>query len=134
MAPGLPEMLLWKSATVVGFFLLHYAHLYKKHLQRLVSAWQSQKLHVSMDPRQFRSAFDALSLCSAWLHLSLNPFNAVSCVKCGSVGKAQSHVHADCRGLEEIAAAEDHLHSGQSFGKLCVQVASELPASAHSKI
>ena len=65
VAPGLPEILLWKSATVVGFFLLHYAHLYKKHLQRLVSAWQSQKLHVCMDPRQFRSAFDNLTL-SLW--------------------------------------------------------------------
>ena len=55
VAPGLPEMLLWKSATLVGFFLLHYAPLYRKHLQKLVSSWQSGKLHVSMDAQQFRS-------------------------------------------------------------------------------
>ena len=55
VVPGLPEMLLWKSATLVGFFLLHYAPLYKKHLQKLVASWQLGKLHVSMDGRHFRS-------------------------------------------------------------------------------
>ena len=63
VAPGLPEMLLWKSATLVGFFLLHYAPLYRKHLQRLVSSWQSGKLHVSMDAQQFRSDPKA---CQVW--------------------------------------------------------------------
>ncbi|CAL5218387.1 g58 [Coccomyxa viridis] len=91
VAPGLPEMLLWKSATLVGFFLLHYAPLYKKHLQKLVAGWQSGKLHVSTDAQQFR-------------------------------------------GLEEIAAAQDRLHSGQSIGKLCIQIASDLPAHVQSRM
>lgn len=54
MAPGLPELLLWRSASVAGFFLLHYASHYKTHLQRLVSAWQAGKLHVAMDPTTFK--------------------------------------------------------------------------------
>ncbi|CAK0737375.1 hypothetical protein CVIRNUC_000902 [Coccomyxa viridis] len=91
VAPGLPELLLWKSATVVGFFLLHYAHLYKSHLQRLVAAWQSGRLHVAMDGHGFR-------------------------------------------GLEGVAAAQDCLHSGQSVGKLYVQLASDLPARARSRM
>ena len=41
---------------MVGFFLLHYAHLYKSHLHRLVAAWQSGRLHVSMDGHDFRCA------------------------------------------------------------------------------
>lgn len=56
VAPGLPELLLWKSATVVGFFLLHYAPMYKKHLARLVDLWQSGRLHISIDARSFRCA------------------------------------------------------------------------------
>ena len=39
----------------MGFFLLHYAPLYKKHLHKLVSSWQSGKLHISMDAQCFRS-------------------------------------------------------------------------------
>ena len=54
VAPGLPELLLWRSATVSGFFLLHYAALYRKHLQKLVTAWQAGKLHVALDSAQFR--------------------------------------------------------------------------------
>ena len=56
VAPGLPELLLWRSASVAGFFLLHYAALYKKHLARLVSAWQAGKLHVALDSQRFRCA------------------------------------------------------------------------------
>jgi hypothetical protein len=54
VAPGLPELLLWRSATVSGFFLLHYAALYRKHLQKLVAAWRSGKLHVALDSGKFR--------------------------------------------------------------------------------
>merc|ERR1712091_621933 len=32
---GLPERLLWKSATVEGFFLLHYVRRFRRHLDRL---------------------------------------------------------------------------------------------------
>ncbi len=54
VAPGLPELLLWRSASVAGFFLLHYAAQYKKHLARLVGAWQAGKLHVALDSHDFR--------------------------------------------------------------------------------
>ena len=56
VAPGLPELLLWRSATVAGFFLLHYAAMYKKHLQKLVAAWCAGKLHVALDSGKFRCA------------------------------------------------------------------------------
>ena len=39
-----------------------------------------------------------------------------------------------CRGLEEVAAAQDCLHSGQSVGKLYVQLASDLPACAQARL
>ena len=39
-----------------------------------------------------------------------------------------------CRGLEGVAAAQDCLHSGQSVGKLYVQLASDLPARARSRM
>jgi hypothetical protein len=71
VAPGLPELLLWRSATVVGFFLLHYTQHYKAHLRRLVSAWQSGKLHVAMDPSSYKCARLTVSgsspfECRAW--------------------------------------------------------------------
>jgi len=56
VAEGLPELLLWRSATIVGFFLLHYTSLYKEHLQKLVAAWQAGKLHVALDSGRFRCA------------------------------------------------------------------------------
>lgn len=33
--PGIPEKLLWKSASLVGFFLLRYAAHFKAHLAQL---------------------------------------------------------------------------------------------------
>ena len=39
-----------------------------------------------------------------------------------------------CRGLEGVAAAQDCLHSGQSIGKLYVQLASDLPSRAQSRM
>ena len=44
---GLPEKLLWKSATVCGFFLNHYTALWKRHLARLTEIWEAGKLQVS---------------------------------------------------------------------------------------
>lgn len=58
----MPELLLWRSATVSGFFLLHYAALYRKHLQKLVAAWQAGKLHVALDSEQFRCSTKASNL------------------------------------------------------------------------
>ena len=39
------------------------------------------------------------------------------------------HAH---RGLEEVPAAEDRLHSGQSMGKIVVQLAADVPAGAQA--
>jgi len=50
---GLPEKLLWKSATLAGFFLPEYAHLYKPHLQRLTRLLEDGQLVVQLDPKQF---------------------------------------------------------------------------------
>ncbi len=60
VAPGLPELLLWRSATISGFFLLQYATLYRQHLKKLVGAWQAGKLHVALDSHSFRWA------CPCW--------------------------------------------------------------------
>jgi len=44
------------ARRAAGFFLLHYAHLYRRHLQRLVAAWRAGRLHVALDPAPFRCA------------------------------------------------------------------------------
>lgn len=51
---GLPEMLLYKSASLNGFFLVHYAHLFKQHLGQLSRAMLQGQLKVNMDPTHFR--------------------------------------------------------------------------------
>lgn len=53
---GLPDKLLARSATVVGFFLIQYRHRFRAHLRRLVRAWEAGELHVSMDTRRFVGA------------------------------------------------------------------------------
>ena len=50
---GLPERLLWKSATVQGFFLLHYVRRFRKHLRRLVGLQRQGLLKVMVDPAEF---------------------------------------------------------------------------------
>ncbi len=41
------ERLLWKSASVLGFFLPKYAKEFPSHLQKLVNLKDSGKLQVS---------------------------------------------------------------------------------------
>ncbi|MEW5301521.1 MAG: hypothetical protein WDW36_004378 [Sanguina aurantia] len=48
-SPGLPEKLLWKSASVSGFFLLRHAGLFKTHLARLMRLVSGGKLTVLLD-------------------------------------------------------------------------------------
>jgi NADPH-dependent curcumin reductase CurA len=43
---GLPEKLLWKSGTCVGFFLPHYAKHFRRHLTRLYALHKSGQLKV----------------------------------------------------------------------------------------
>ncbi|XP_078432642.1 ARP protein (REF) isoform X2 [Wolffia australiana] len=50
---GLCEKILAKSQTVAGFFLLHYAKLWKEHLDRLFDLYSSGKLKVAVDPKKF---------------------------------------------------------------------------------
>lgn len=85
--PGIAEKLLWKSATLQGFFLLHYARDWGRHLAKLAALVAAGKLRVQMDPRRFV-------------------------------------------GLESVADAVEHLQSGRSVGKVFVQVAEEVPATA----
>ncbi len=51
---GLPEALLWKGATLTGFFLLHHMAAMPRHLTRLMSAWRNGSLQVAMDPTPFQ--------------------------------------------------------------------------------
>ena len=80
MYPGLSEKLLWKSASLngeerrgahfcqgrgpnplsahpllvpAGFFLLHYAQHFSRHLKKLVALVDAGKLRVSVDSRRF---------------------------------------------------------------------------------
>lgn len=50
---GLPEKLLWKSGTCVGFFLPHYAKHFRRHLTRLYALHKSGQLAVEIDPTSF---------------------------------------------------------------------------------
>ncbi|KAK2077140.1 hypothetical protein QBZ16_004774 [Prototheca wickerhamii] len=50
---GLPEKLLARNATVVGFFLPVYTHLMKDHLARLTRDYTDGKLRIVMDERRF---------------------------------------------------------------------------------
>ena len=45
---GLAEKLLWKSATLHGFFLLHYAPLWHRHLRKLCALLDSGALRVQV--------------------------------------------------------------------------------------
>lgn len=51
MNPGLAERLLWKSASLVGFFLLRYASLFRPHLDRLISLLEEGRIIAALDER-----------------------------------------------------------------------------------
>jgi NADPH:quinone reductase-like Zn-dependent oxidoreductase/short-subunit dehydrogenase involved in D-alanine esterification of teichoic acids len=60
---GLPEKLLVKSSSLLGFFLPMYAGHFKRHLAMLADAMESGKLHVELDPSRFvglEAVFDAV--------------------------------------------------------------------------
>ena len=71
--------LLWRSASIRGFFLPHYASHYREHMGRLLGLVASGELTVAIDPAEFR-------------------------------------------GLEAVADAVEHLHSGDSRGKVVVRL------------
>lgn len=88
---GLCEKLLWKSQSLVGFFLNHHVSKWRPSLQRLYSLYSEGKLKVAVDPTTFN-------------------------------------------GLESVADAVDHLHSGHSVGKVVVQIQSQNQSSNHSRL
>lgn len=45
---GIAEKLLWKSASLRGFFLLHHAAEWRRHLQKLAAMLQAGKLKVQV--------------------------------------------------------------------------------------
>lgn len=51
---GLPELLLARSASVTGFFLLHYTRLFRAHLGRLGRLLNTGRLQVHLDSTRFR--------------------------------------------------------------------------------
>ncbi|KAG7673588.1 hypothetical protein Ndes2526B_g02963 [Nannochloris sp. 'desiccata'] len=60
---GLPEKLLVRSASLLGFFLPMYAVHFKRHLAQLLDAVEGGKLHVELDPSNFvglEAVFDAV--------------------------------------------------------------------------
>jgi hypothetical protein len=48
---GLAEKLLWKSGSLHGFFLLHYASEWRRHLKKLAGLWQAGQLRVQVRQR-----------------------------------------------------------------------------------
>ncbi|EFJ16715.1 hypothetical protein SELMODRAFT_179322 [Selaginella moellendorffii] len=61
--PGLCEKLLWKSQTIVGFYLMHHNKLWKEHVAKLHSLHSRGKLKIAVDPTPFTglsSACDAV--------------------------------------------------------------------------
>eukprot|EP00892_Ulva_mutabilis_P010540 jgi/Ulvmu1/7859/UM004_0090.1 len=51
--PGLPEQLLKKSASLIGFFLPSHASKYKQHLDKLMTLHEQGKLQVFEDSQRF---------------------------------------------------------------------------------
>eukprot|EP00887_Chlorella_sp_A99_P002267 scaffold10.g2267.t1 len=108
---GLPEKLLWKSAAVVGFFLNHYTHLWKRHLQKLAALVEAGKLKACL------RACPAAARPRRRGRVALDPRST------GFVG------------LESVPDAVDWLQSGRSVGKVrlvfhvYVQIARDLPPS-----
>ncbi|PSC71056.1 zinc-binding alcohol dehydrogenase domain-containing 2 [Micractinium conductrix] len=64
--PGIAEKLLWKSATLQGFFLLHYARDWGRHLKKLAGLLDARRLRVQMDPRRF-VGLEAVAEAVQWL-------------------------------------------------------------------
>ncbi|KAL1561044.1 15-hydroxyprostaglandin dehydrogenase (NAD(+)) [Salvia divinorum] len=76
---GLCEKILAKSQTVTGFFLVHYAHFWQEHLDKLMDLYTSGKLKVIVDPKTFlgvHSVADAVN----YLHSGHSVGKVVVCM------------------------------------------------------
>ena len=63
---GLPEKLLWKGASVRGFFLPQHARHFRRHLAGLFELVRSGKMRIEIDPTPFKGLD---SVCRAVAHL-----------------------------------------------------------------
>ena len=63
---GLPEKLLWKSASVRGFFLPQHARHFRRHLAGLFELVRSGKMRIEIDPTSFKG-LEAVSRAVAHL-------------------------------------------------------------------
>jgi NADPH-dependent curcumin reductase CurA len=57
---GIAEKLLWKSATLQGFFLLHYAAEWRRHLKKLAGMVQTGQLRVQVGGQASRESLMAV--------------------------------------------------------------------------
>lgn len=64
--PGIAEKLLWKSATLQGFFLLHYARDWGRHLARLAGLVAAGKLRVEVRSACISRGSARLALAAGW--------------------------------------------------------------------
>ena len=91
---GLPEKLLVKSASLLGFFLPMYAIHFKRHLAQLLEGYEAGKLHVEMDPSKFvglEAVFDAVDHLQSGksmgkVYVTLDPAAAAAGGKGGAGG------------------------------------------------
>ena len=63
---GVPERLLAKNQSLIGFFLLNYAKHFQKHFNMLYELWRDSKLHVALDPKPFHG-IDSVPMAVEWL-------------------------------------------------------------------
>ena len=64
---GVNEMLLFKGASVQGFFLPQYARLFPYHMRKLFAMLKAGQLHVAIDATPFVS-LDAVAAAVDHLH------------------------------------------------------------------
>jgi len=50
---GIPEKLLAKNQSLIGFFLMNHARHFKRHFTKLISLCKQNKLHVALDTEAF---------------------------------------------------------------------------------
>ena len=171
---GVPEMLLAKSASLNGFFLVHYASMFRKHLRQLTQAMLQGQLKVNMDSTVFRYVLlpkkTTLTLPVTLTKLRIPDLETHNCTADALFGvklqlliamlgrmvalsghyirklvcsHCMSYLGVTCmlwcamtlhRGVEAAQDAVEHLQSGISIGKAYIQIASELPSQASSRL
>eukprot|EP00249_Psilotum_nudum_P024810 c29298_g1_i4 orf=256-2163(+) len=86
--PGLCGKILWKSQSLVGFFLTHHAKRWNESFQRLNNLYRQGKLKVSVDPTPFyglESVVDAVD----YLHSGHSTGKVVVCIDRHASGQSR---------------------------------------------